>query len=86
MDSIKVEQEMLVNATHQSVWDMVSDIDSVPKYWKGTTGIRNISRDRNTTRREIVLAFSNKKCMQEVTVHHKTHVSLGEAGCARHAF
>ena len=32
-----------VNVTIDKVWDVISDLDNEPKFWKGTKEIRNIS-------------------------------------------
>jgi len=31
-----IEVEVEINATVDKVWDVVSDIDNEPKFWKGT--------------------------------------------------
>ncbi|HSA97484.1 MAG TPA: SRPBCC family protein, partial [Candidatus Nitrosotenuis sp.] len=39
-----IEASTTINAPVDKVWDFVSDIDSEPKYWKGTKQVRNISK------------------------------------------
>ena len=63
-----IEVEIEINATIEEVWDIVSDIDNEPKFWKGTKEVRNISRDENQVSREITIAFRDQKCLQEVTI------------------
>lgn len=67
---VRVEASVLVRATPHIIWGIVSDLDSEPTYWKGTKSIRNISRDGDTIKREITIAFRNKKCIQTVRLHH----------------
>ena len=72
MASIEVETE--INATPEKVWEIVSDIDNEPKFWKGTKEVRNLEKDGNTVKREITIAFRDQKCMQEVTLEPKERI------------
>ena len=72
MATIKVEVE--INATVDKVWDVVSDIDNEPKFWKGTKEIKNISKEGNTVNREITIAFRDQKCLQEVKIYPKEKI------------
>jgi carbon monoxide dehydrogenase subunit G len=72
MATIKVEVE--INATVDKVWDVVSDIDNEPKFWKGTKEIKNISKEGNTVNREIIIAFRDQKCLQEVKIYPKEKI------------
>ena len=72
MATIKVEIE--INATVDKVWDVVSDIDNEPKFWKGTKEIKNISKEGNTVNREITIAFRDQKCLQEVKMYPKEKI------------
>jgi carbon monoxide dehydrogenase subunit G len=56
------------------VWNIVSDLDNEPKFWKGTKEIRNISKEENKVTREITIAFKDSKCMQEVTLEPKQKI------------
>ncbi len=56
------------------VWEIISDLDNEPKFWKGTKEIRNISSNGNTINREITIAFRDQKCMQEVTTFPKKKI------------
>ena len=63
-----------VNVTIDKVWDVISDLDNEPKFWKGTKEIRNISSSENKMNREITIAFRDQKCMQEVTIFPKQKI------------
>lgn len=63
-----IEVKVKINAPTEKVWEMVSDIDNEPKFWKGTKEVRNISKNENTVEREITIAFRDQKCMQQVTL------------------
>ncbi len=74
MATIQVEVE--INATIDKVWDIVSDIDNEPKFWKGTKKVRNISKEGNTINREITIAFRDQKCLQQVKIHPKEKIEV----------
>ena len=69
-----IEVKITINATVDKVWDIVSDIDNEPKFWKGTKEVHNISKEGNITKREIVIAFRDQKCQQEVTLYPKEKI------------
>jgi carbon monoxide dehydrogenase subunit G len=72
MAEINVSVE--INAPIDKVWDIVSDIDNEPKFWKGTKEIRNISKNGDIVNREITIAFRDQKCMQEVKLQPKEKI------------
>ena len=63
-----------INASIDKVWDIISDLDNEPKFWKGTKETRIISRDGNVITREIVIAFRDSKCMQKITLEPKEKI------------
>ena len=71
-----IEVSVEINAPIDKVWEVVSDIDNEPKFWKGTKGVRNISKDGNTIIREITIAFRDQKCMQEVKISPKEKIEV----------
>ena len=74
MTTIEVSVE--INAPRDKVWDIVSDIDNEPKFWKGTKEVRNISKDGDKIIREITIAFRDQKCMQEVKLSPKEKIEI----------
>ena len=72
MATIQVEVE--INASIEKVWDIVSDIDNEPKFWKGTKEVRNISKDGNIINREVTIAFRDQKCFQQVKIYPKEKI------------
>jgi len=70
----KIEASVEINAHPDVVWNMVSDIDNEPKFWKGTKQIQNISKDGNTVKREITIVFRDQKCLQDVTLYPKEKI------------
>ena len=69
-----IEVEVEINASVDKVWDVVSDIDNEPKFWKGTKEVHNISKEGNKVNREIIIAFRDQKCLQEVTITPKEKI------------
>ena len=70
-----IETSIEVNAPIERVWELVSDIDNEPKFWKGTKEVRNISKEGNVVNREIIIAFRDQKCQQEVTLYPKEKIT-----------
>ena len=69
-----IESSIEINAPIERVWDLVSDIDNEPKFWKGTKEVLNISKEGNTVNREIIIAFRDQKCQQRVTLFPKEKI------------
>ena len=69
-----IEVELEINASQDKVWEVISDIDNEPKFWKGTKEVRNLSKEGNKVNREIIIAFRDQKCLQEVTLQPKEKI------------
>jgi len=72
----KIEVSTKIKSTVDKVWDIISDIDNEAKYWKGTKEIHNISKDGNKINREVIIAFRDSKCLQEVTLNPKEKIEV----------
>ncbi len=70
----QIQASIEINAPLEKVWNIVSDLDSEPKFWRGTKEIRNISKDGNVVNREITIAFKDSKCLQTVTIYPKEKI------------
>jgi len=64
----EIKTSVIINSTQEKIWDIISDIDNEPKFWKGTKEVKNISSDGNQISREITIAFRDQKCLQQVTI------------------
>jgi len=71
---VEIEVSVEISAPIDKVWDIVSDIDNEPKFWRGTKEVRNISKEGNRVSREITIAFRDQKCMQEVKMSPKEKI------------
>ena len=69
-----IEVELEIDATVDKVWEIVSDIDNEPKFWKGTKEVKNLSKEDNFVKREITIAFRDQKCLQDVTLYPKEKI------------
>jgi len=72
MATIVVQTE--INATLEKVWEIISDIDNEPKFWKGTKEVKTLSTEGDTIKREITIAFRDQKCLQEIQLKPKESI------------
>ena len=70
----EINASVVIDSNVDRIWDIISDINNEPEFWKGTKSIRNISQNGNTTKREITISFKDKKCLQDVTLYPKEKV------------
>ncbi|HET6457590.1 MAG TPA: SRPBCC family protein [Nitrosopumilaceae archaeon] len=66
---VQIQSSVDINAPLEKIWNIVSDLDAEPKFWKGTKEVRNISKQGNVVIREVTIAFKDSKCMQTVTLY-----------------
>lgn len=64
-----------VNAPYERVWRIISDVDNDPKYWKGMSSIRTISRERNSLLREVEMS-DGTKYQQKITLFPKEGIHI----------
>lgn len=69
-----IQASIDIKAPVEKIWDVISDLDNEPKFWKGTKEVRNISKEENKVNREITIAFRDQKCLQDVTLHPKEKI------------
>ena len=69
-----IEASVQINTPSEKVWNIISDLDSEPRFWKGTKEVRNISKEGNVVTREITIAFKDSKCMQTITLYPKEKI------------
>ncbi len=73
---VQIQASVEIDAPIDKVWAIVSDLDSEPKFWRGTKEVRNISKEGNTITREVTIAFKDSKCMQTVTLYPKEKIQI----------
>ncbi|EGG42934.1 type II toxin-antitoxin system RatA family toxin [Candidatus Nitrosarchaeum limnium] len=72
----EIEVSVEINASIDKVWEIVSDLDMEPEFWKGTKEVRNISKNGNYVTREVTIAFRDQKCMQEIKIEPKEKIEI----------
>ena len=70
----KIEVSTKIKSSVDKVWEIISDLDNETKFWKGTKEIHNISKEGNKINREVIIAFRDSKCLQEVTLYPKEKI------------
>ena len=74
MKTININANWVVAAPLDKVWDIISDVDNDPKYYKGLNDIKNISKDGRRIEREVTVGFFKHKAHQTVVLNPKTSV------------
>ena len=64
---IKITIKVLIDTNVRKVWDIISEIDNDPHFWKEIKKIKNISNENNVLTRKIIF-YNNKICHQEITL------------------
>ena len=72
----KIEVSTKIKSSVDKVWEIISDVDNEVKYWKGTKEVHNISKNGNKINREVIIAFRDSKCLQEVTLYPKEKIEI----------
>ncbi|MGI0026813.1 MAG: SRPBCC family protein [Nitrosopumilaceae archaeon] len=73
MVEIKVRAQ--INAPTNKVWDVISDVDNDPTFWKGTAAMRNLTKDGTVITREITIGKVDR-CLQTVTLFPKEGINV----------
>ena len=73
---VQIHASVEIDASVDKIWSTISDLDSEPRFWKGTKEVRNISKEGNTVTREVTIAFKDSKCMQTVTLYPKEKIQI----------
>jgi len=71
-----IQASIDIKAPIDEVWAIVSDLDNEPKFWKGIKKIRNISKEGNLINREVIIAFRDQKCVEEITLYPKEKIQI----------
>jgi len=73
---VQIQASIEIDSSIDKVWSLVSDLDSEPKFWRGTKEVRNISKEGNVITREVTIAFKDSKCMQTITLYPKEKIQV----------
>lgn len=72
---VEIDITLKINAPFEKVWNIISNIDNDPFYWKYIVSIKNITRDRNVVLREVYMSNGNK-CQQKITFFPKEGIHI----------
>jgi carbon monoxide dehydrogenase subunit G len=72
----RINARRLMTAPVDNVWEIVSDVDSEPKYYPGLNSIRNISRECNVIKREVKVGLRNSPGLQTVILKPKESIEV----------
>ena len=72
----EIQASVEIDASLDKVWDIISDLDNEPEFWKGTKEVKTISKNENIITREVTIAFRDQKCIQEVKMQPKEKIEI----------
>ena len=72
---VEINARIQINAPLENIWRIISRIDNDSTYWKGTTHIKNISKEQNVITRDVFLGKDNR-CQQRVILFPKEGVHI----------
>ena len=73
---VSIRASCKVNASLEKVWDIVSDVDNDPQYWKGVSSIRNIRKEGNVVERVVKVGFMGNEGSQIIKLKPKQSMEL----------
>lgn len=72
----RIIESIEINASSDRVWEVISDLDSEPRFWWGTRSVKNLSREGNVINREIYQNFGEHAILQKVTLKPKSEIEI----------
>jgi ribosome-associated toxin RatA of RatAB toxin-antitoxin module len=73
---VSINESIIMSATAERIWDVVSDVDRDSEYWSGLSSIRNIRKEANLIEREVTVGFMGQKGLQRIEFKPKESVQL----------
>jgi len=72
----KIVEMIEIAAPRNRVWEIVSDIDNEPVYWRGTREVKNITTNGNVIDREIYQNFGSHSITQRVILKPQNEIEI----------
>ena len=72
---VEIKIRLQIDAPTEKVWNIISNINDDPKYWKGTTAIKNLAKDAHIIMREVTIGKVDR-CLQTVTLFPKEGIHI----------
>jgi carbon monoxide dehydrogenase subunit G len=73
---VKINTSREILAPLDRVWDIISNIDGEPRYWRDLNAIYNVSKKGNVIEREVTVGFRDLKGRQTVVLYPKKSIEL----------
>jgi carbon monoxide dehydrogenase subunit G len=73
---VEINSSREVPAPLDRIWDVVSDVDSEPRYWRDLHAVYNVRRNGNVIEREVTVGFRNSKGRQIVELYPKKSIEV----------
>ena len=73
---VKINTSREILAPLDRVWDIISNIDGEPRYWRDLNAIYNVSKKGNIIEREVTVGFRDLKGRQTVVLCPKKSIEL----------
>jgi len=72
---IEITTKIMIDASPNQVWKIISEINDDSKFWKGMMKIRNLSKEGNVINREVTLKNADK-CHQKIILFHMEGIHI----------
>jgi carbon monoxide dehydrogenase subunit G len=73
---VKINTSREILAPLDRVWDIISNIDGEPRYWRDLNAVYNVSKKGNVIEREVTVGFRDLKGRQTVVLYPKKSIEL----------
>ena len=72
----RIIESIEINSSRDRLWDVISDLDNEPMYWRGTRSVKNLSREGDVVQREIYQNFGDHPIQQKVILKPKSEIDI----------
>ncbi len=73
---VKINASRGISAPLDRVWDIISNTDGEPRYWRGLNAVYNVSKKGNVIEREVAVGLRGLKGRQTVVLYPKKSIEL----------
>lgn len=77
---VSIYESQRIDAPLDRVWNIISDVDRDPEYWRGLASIHNIRKEANLVEREVIVGFMGSKATQMIRLNPKESIELTLTG------
>lgn len=73
---VKINASRGISAPLDRVWDIISNTDCEPRYWRGLNAVYNVSKKGNVIERKVAVDLRGLKGRQTVVLYPKKSIEL----------